>query len=237
MRGLVGSAAVCAALAVLFGCVTEETTTASFSFEGSDRAEKGSSLQSKIEIVERQVKQLPERIDLRAKLAQLYFADDRYQDGIAEITRAIHKDPENARLHSILGRFHIFKNELSKAETSYRNVVRYSKPGFTGPRLTLGYVLAMQEKYDEAIAQFYEVLKLHPKQPTAHYYLGCCYDVLGVRDKAIEHFERAAEHDNPYQNKARGEIYRLKLLSDGGKPKEHFTDRGPALQDHDASGS
>ncbi len=206
-------------LLLLCGCVTEETSDTTFAFAGDDSAEASTSLESRIKVLERRIEALPERIDLRAQLAQLYFDDEKYEKAIETIEEAIQKDPENARLYQILGDFYVYMNRFADAEVNYRKVVQYSKPGFTGPHLALGYVLAMQEKYPEAVEEFKKVLLLQPNMPTALYYLGSCYDVMGQRDKAMEYFQKCAEIRSPYQKKAKQELARLRLLSTReGKP-------------------
>ena len=155
---------------------------------------------------------------LRAQLAQLYFEDERYEEAIETIEEAIEKDPENARLYQILGDFYVFMNKFKDAEANYRKVVKYSKPGFTGPHLALGYVLAMQEKYEEAILEFKKVLTLQPDMPTALYYLASCYDVIGKRKLAMQYFEKCAKLSSPYQRKAKQELARLRLLSSREEP-------------------
>ena len=133
-----------------------------------------------------------------------------------ERKKAIEKDPENGRLYYLLGDFYIYMNRYADAEGAYRNVIKYSKPGYTGPHLALGYVLAMQEKYEEAIEQFKIVLKLQPRLATAIYYMASCYDVMGKRREAIEFFEKCAEIESPYQRKAKAEAARLRALSKAG---------------------
>jgi len=204
------------AAALIGGCVTDEEVSASYRFQGDDGAKEGSSVRSRIEVLERKIKSLPNVIDLRVQLAQLYFQDEQYDQAIETVKAAIEKDPENGRLHYLLGDFYIYMNRYGEAEGAYRNVIKYSKPGYTGPHLALGYVLAMQEKYEEAIEQFKLVLKLQPRLATAIYYMASCYDVMGRRKKAIEFFEKCAEIESPYQQKAKAEAARLRALSKAG---------------------
>ncbi len=74
----------------------------------------------------------------------------------------------------------------------------------------------MQEKYPEAIAEFEKVIAIDPAQPTALYYLGCCYDSLGARAKAVEYFTLCADLKSPHQEKAAQELRRLQLLERTG---------------------
>ncbi len=221
---------VLAALGVLCGCVTEQSDREIITFNNGEGGTGGLSIDSKITSLERRVEALPDRIDLRRRLAQLYFEAERYEDALEEIGESIAKDPKNAQLYHIQGRFYLEMSRYADAEASLRHVVTYCKPGFTGPRLTLGYVLAMQEKYEKAIHQFQGVLSLTPNHPTALYYLGCCFDVMGERAKAVAHFEKCAEIEGPYQGKARGELRRLRSLSRSAK-RNHFRDGASFRED------
>lgn len=206
-----------AALAGTAGCVTEETSKSGFTnFKvkgGEEKADDVSSTyKSRIRQYEKKVESMPERSDFRISLAQAYYEDKQYEKAIETLKTALEKDPRNGEAHFRLGEFYLEMNRIAEAETCYRKAVQYSLPGYSGPHLALGYALAMQDKYQEAIGELQKVIAIDPAQPTALYYLGCCYDSAGVREKAIEHLERCATLESPYKEKATQELERLKLV-------------------------
>jgi hypothetical protein len=64
------------------------------------------------------------------------------------------------------------------------------QPNNTRARLTYGYALAQRKRYDEAIAQFNEMLRLKPGDPEALNNLGLTMDKLGQWDEAIRYLRR-----------------------------------------------
>jgi tetratricopeptide (TPR) repeat protein len=62
-------------------------------------------------------------------------------------------------------------------------------------RLERGYLLSMQERYSEAVADFEIATKLAPEQPTAFFYLGTALEHLDRYAQAQKAFQRATELD------------------------------------------
>ena len=58
-----------------------------------------------------------------------------------------------------------------------------------------GVDLVRHDKFDEAIAEFNNVISVNPKLTSAHYNLGFAYDKKGDLDKAILNFSKAIELD------------------------------------------
>jgi tetratricopeptide (TPR) repeat protein len=207
------------ALALAAGCVTEETTRSN-AFVLAGQEEKNpdgtTTAKSRIRMLEKKVESMPERVDLQMRLARAYHDDKQFEAAIATLTRAIEKEPRNSQIHFLLGEYYVELNRMSEAEASFRSAAESSRKGFTGPSLALGYTLAMQEKYSEAIAEFEKVIAIDSAQPTALYYLACCHDSLGARAKAVEYFTRCADVKSPHQEKAVQELRRLQLLERTG---------------------
>ncbi|MCX5678944.1 MAG: tetratricopeptide repeat protein [Candidatus Omnitrophica bacterium] len=61
--------------------------------------------------------------------------------------------------------------------------------------LKKGVDLIRHDKFDEAIAEFNNVITVNPKSTSAHYNLGFAYDKKGDLDKAILSFSKAVEID------------------------------------------
>ncbi len=210
------------AFALAAGCVTEETSQSnSFMLAGEDEkdgdgAGATTTAKSRIRLLEKKVESMPERVDLQMRLARACHDDKQFERAIATLTGAIEKEPRNSELHFLLGEYYVELNRMPEAEASFRGAAQSSRKGFTGPSLALGYTLAMQEKYREAIAELEKVIAIDPVQPTALYYLACCHDSMGARAKALEYFTRCADVKSPHQEKAAQEIKRLQLLDRTG---------------------
>jgi len=206
-------------LVLAAGCVTEETSqTNSFMLAGDDEVDANgtTTAKSRIRMLEKKVESMPERVDLQMRLARAYHDDKQFEEAIATLTRAVEREPRNSQIHFLLGEYYVEMNRMPEAEASFRRAAQSSREGFTGPSLALGYALAMQEKYAEAIGEFEKVLAIDRAQPTALYYLACCHDSLGARAKAIEYLTRCAEVKSPHQEKAVQELKRLQLLERTG---------------------
>ena len=65
------------------------------------------------------------------------------------------------------------------------------QPENTRARLTFGYALAQRKRYDEALAQFQELLRLAPNDPEALNNLGLTMKEMGKPDDAIRYFHEA----------------------------------------------
>jgi tetratricopeptide (TPR) repeat protein len=78
---------------------------------------------------------------------------------------------------------------------------RRAAPAFLRPTNRIAYILALQERFDEAEPYFLEVLRADPGNATAHFNLGFTYDKRGRHALAIDSF-REATRLNPKIDRA-----------------------------------
>jgi Flp pilus assembly protein TadD len=90
----------------------------------------------------------------------------------------------------------IRRNEDYRSELSIWQDTVAKQPRSTRARLTYGYALAQRKRYDEATAQFNELLRLKPNDAEALNNLGLTMKEMGRPEEAIRYF-RAALRGEP----------------------------------------
>ena len=105
------------------------------------------------------------------KNAQVYFFDGTAQamigkndEGIASMEQAANLEPTNMQILQSLTRLYMTANRPADAERVAKRALTFNANSKEAG-LNLGFVLAVEKKYDEARAQFENVAKLDPKDP------------------------------------------------------------------------
>ncbi|HEV8021501.1 MAG TPA: tetratricopeptide repeat protein [Candidatus Lustribacter sp.] len=105
------------------------------------------------------------------KNAQIYFIDGTAQgmlgksdEGIASMEQAANLEPTNMMVLQSLTQMYVRANRPADAERVARRALTFNANS-KDAGLNLGFVLAVEKKYDEARAQFEAVAKLDPKDP------------------------------------------------------------------------
>ncbi|MBI5426900.1 MAG: tetratricopeptide repeat protein [Nitrospinae bacterium] len=85
--------------------------------------------------------------------------------------------------------------------TGQEITIEFDGQNLVDPRLAVtfyryGLAHIKLERYEEAIAELKEAVKIDPRFFDAHYALGLAYEKVGVQDKAVEHYEKALK-DRP----------------------------------------
>lgn len=142
-------------------------------------------------------------------LGRLEFLRGNRARGIANIEKAIQKDPTMMRAYQILGRQYLHTDPekaifyLTKAyeiePTNYNNSVN------------LGIANAMLKKYRESIEAFLRAARLNPKHELPWLNLGYLYERIGALDSASAAYKNALER-NPASERA-AHFYSLLLLN------------------------
>lgn len=205
------------AVFALAGCITERTDTLTkFDLNRTGEVDQQRFVENQIVIMKKKIRKLPMRADYHARLARYYFiadmVEDNYEHAVKTIKKAIALDPRNGKYHFMAGMYYQKMNDLENADQSYRKAIKFSRSGYSGPRMALAYVLGLQDKNREAIREYENVIELFPDQPTALYYLASNYDCINEPEKAIEYFEKCAALESPHQENAREQLMRLKRL-------------------------
>ena len=117
-----------------------------------------------------------------------------YHSGIAIWTNTIRHRPLNGRAWNNLGYSYYKAGQLDSAVACLRRAIELL-PTYAPTRAkayaNLGNVLIAQGRYNEAIRQFSEALRLNPNDADAHNDFGAALQQLGDREQAIAHLRTA----------------------------------------------
>ena len=103
---------------------------------------------------------------------------------IADCTKAIRLDPNDAVAHNNLGWAYENKGDYDQAIAEFTAAIRLNPKDAVAHR-NRGFVHKYQGEYDEAIAEFTEAIRLNPKDAVAYTNRGTAHNGLGQWDRAI----------------------------------------------------
>ena len=122
---------------------------------------------------------------------------------IAQFSKALEIQPDDAEIHYNLGVALFVKGDLEEAIAQYQTALAIA-PDNAVFHNNLGTALYAKGAVDEAIAQFQESSKLQPGYADAHYNLGNALLRLGKLDEAIAQYRRTLEinpgHEEAHYN-------------------------------------
>lgn len=113
-----------------------------------------------------------------------------WRDDITLFTQALTTEPNDFRLHYMLGSAYWIRGESAGAEREWQETLSL-EPNSVGPLNSLGALYAQQRRFDQAIPFLEEALRLNPKDADAHLNLGAIYAEIGKLDRAEEQFRAA----------------------------------------------
>jgi tetratricopeptide (TPR) repeat protein len=108
-------------------------------------------------------------------------------EAIDAYRRALQIDPSHADAHLNLGRLLHEEADFAAAEDHYRAALGGDDDATA--RFNLGVVLEDQERYEEAIETYLELLEADAGYADAHYNLAGLYERLGRKDAALRHLK------------------------------------------------
>lgn len=120
--------------------------------------------------------------ETHAKLGNLYFSLERYEEAEKEYKEVVNLT-SNAVNYYALGQVYLATGRYDEAENVF-NKVRRLEPEKADGYFGLGLAYSGQERYEEAIAQFEEALKRDSKLYEAHAEIGYAYADLKQMDMA-----------------------------------------------------
>ena len=167
----------------------EENAEAAYNLAGVylSRGESGKA----VVIMERVVKDHPDDLTYYNRLAESYIAENKTDLAIDCYTSIIEKDSSYENALFRLGSLYCLKGEYEKAEKSFRAAATL-EPDNDKIQSSLGRVLAMQERYEEAVEVLKGASKLHDS-PQNSFMLGQSYEGLKNYDLAKKYYSRAQE--------------------------------------------
>ena len=124
----------------------------------------------------------PYRDDIRVKLGNLYFSQEKYDDARAQYAEAVRLNPSTVNRYS-LGQAFIELERYADAEAQYNEIIRLA-PREAGGYLGMGQVNSRQGKHEEAIRQFQQAIDLDPDLYDAYGEMGYSYADMGDMENA-----------------------------------------------------
>jgi len=98
---------------------------------------------------------------------QSFISEKEFDQGIAELKKAIELDPQNIRIYLNLAVAYVQKKELVAAEHTYQQALKVD-PRSTEARLALGDLLLLTGKPDAAESEYKRALEVDPNNEALH---------------------------------------------------------------------
>ena len=131
-------------------------------------------------------KNAKKEFELASKAAQ----ENRADDAIAHLRKAISIYPNFVMAHSDLGTQLMAQAKLEEAAEEFRRAIQIDDKAFN-PRLNLGIVLVQQQEFAEGAEVLARALSLNSDSPAARLYAGLAQMGLGNFDEAEKDFKVA----------------------------------------------
>lgn len=130
----------------------------------------------------------------RNLLANLFAKTGRLDEAVAELKKAVERDPSDTESFFDLGRFQLLQGHFEEALASFETVLKQDPDSVTAQTL-IGNLRMAQGKLKEAELAYLKALGMEPRYAAAHNELGNLYLRRGDKEGARSEFLRALELD------------------------------------------
>ena len=158
------------------------------------------------------VDRYPTDLESHWRLAQLLNGEERTEEAVSVLERAVVIDPNSPQIHNLLGGLYSFLGRHGEAIASRRRYVTATNEPNAWDSLGLSYNWAGD--YDEALAAYERALRLKPDFDLALYHRAATYVQLGRFAEALEdvhsYLGRATDRDRGRAFAAIATIHALK---------------------------
>jgi Flp pilus assembly protein TadD len=124
--------------------------------------------------------------------AELYAAQDRHKEAIAEFLEAIRAEPNNADLYEKLGEEYRKTSQLDLAHDAYEKELKLS-PRNGIAMYNLGSIDIERDDAKAGVPLLEDAVKFYAEAPAVKYYLGRGLAQLGRNDEAIRYLEETVK--------------------------------------------
>jgi hypothetical protein len=184
---------------------TEAATFKSYVDEGMNSLAEGNSSRG-IRALERAAALAADNAPLNSFLGEYFFRAGKMALARDYLERARKGAPEDERICLLLGLACGDEGEAERAKKLLRQVVERGTASFAA-HYALGRLLAAEERWADALAEFKQALAARPS-PETHYVVGCVYYRLNRNRMAERHLRKAVEMNEGYS----AALYMLGLL-------------------------
>jgi tetratricopeptide (TPR) repeat protein len=137
----------------------------------------------------------PDDIQLRSKLALLYYHQQKHREALQQWTIVTDLDPNNPEIFKIMGNTCVEMNDLREAIKYYRKAVAADPHDTNGYNL-LGIASFKTREYSEAIKYWKKVVKAEPHNARTYHNMGVASREIHKLYNAIAYFQKAATLGN-----------------------------------------
>lgn len=150
----------------------------------------------------------PNHIEGHILMGGVLYAQEKKQEALAELNRAIEIDPKRVESYLSLARFHVMTQDLARAEATYQRAISVSG-GSALAHYEYGKFLVGANRVDEAEAAFQKAVQVEPNNRDARFIIASFYLVNKRLDKAEEAYQALAEidKDKPEGRSVLGDFY------------------------------
>lgn len=165
----------------------------------------------------------PENVEVRLRLAELFFYKQRYADAMQFVNQVLKLDLYNADAYFLKGMIHLTRSDTANAISSFQTAVEQNEM-FLEAYFQLGLVHAM--KKDKLAIEYYNnALRIKPKNIDVLYNKGLICQDLGEYNEALKTYSEILKVDPEFKhahfNMGYVNMYYLKQYKQGAI---HFTD-------------
>ncbi len=136
----------------------------------------------------------PNHVAGHVLLADVLFAQEKRQEALAELNRAIELDPKRVESVIALAKYYIRTNDIAKAEEVFRRAVSVNEASALG-HIEYAKFLVQAGRRDQAEAEFRRAVEVEPQNRDARFVLASFYLVNKQVDKAEAAYKALAELD------------------------------------------
>lgn len=145
------------------------------------------------EYVGRSLELDPDNIGIMTNLATILASLGQFQEAVTTLEQALEREPDQAQIWQTLG------DRLAESDRAQEAADAYAKADALWPEgtdkgalpLNLAASLAEAGRYDQAVAQFRDIVRSEPDNPIAHCNLGFCLQETGAIAEACQAFRSA----------------------------------------------
>ena len=150
----------------------------------------------------------PNYIEGHILLSSIRFNQDRKEEALAELNRAISINPNRSESHLSLARFYMATNDTAKAEETFKKAIAVD-PSSALAHIEYGKYLVRLNRPSEAEAELKKAVEVKPNDRDARFTLGSFYIVNKQLDKAEETYKALAdlEKDKPESQAVLADFY------------------------------
>lgn len=150
----------------------------------------------------------PNHIEGHILMGSVLFAQEKKQEALAELNRAVDLNPQRVESYLSLARFYIQTNDITGAEKIYQRAISVGS-GSAMAHYEYGKFLVGAQRLDQAEAEFHKAVQTEPQNREAQFILASFYLVNKQFDKAEAAYKSLAEldKDKPEGRSVLGDFY------------------------------